>query len=99
MVQSREKQAGDLASVEWRGRTVAVRPERARLFLLSERGTDASLKAAPDVAARIEILDSLLMDCKDAVASVKEEIKTDQVSDEGGPSRAFFSQVEDVSSR
>lgn len=79
MVQTREKQAGELSTVEWRGRSVTVRPERARIFLLSERDTEASLKNAADIPSRIEVLETLLMDCKDAIASVKEEMKQDPV--------------------
>lgn len=79
MVQTREKQAGELSTVEWRGRSVTVRPERARIFLLSERDTDQALKNAVDITARIEVLETLLMDCKDAIAAVKEEMKQDPV--------------------
>ncbi|KAJ1526690.1 hypothetical protein ONE63_008270 [Megalurothrips usitatus] len=77
MVQTREKHAGEMSSVEWRGRTVTVRPERARIFLLAERDTDSNLKDSADISARIEILETLLMDCKDAIAAVKEEMKQD----------------------
>lgn len=77
MVQTREKQSGELSTVEWRGRSVTVRPERARIFLLSVRDNDQALKNAADIPARIEVLETLLMDCKDAIAAVKDEMKQD----------------------
>lgn len=87
MVQTREKHSGELSTVEWRGRSVTVRPERARIFLLSERDTDEALKNAADISARIEILETLLMDCKDAIAAVKEETKQDPaIKNRVGPS-------------
>lgn len=66
-----------LSEVEWRGRSVAVRSERVRVFLLAERALDASL--GQNVGDNIELLESHLMDCKDAIGTVKEEVKQDPV--------------------
>lgn len=78
MIQSKERHAEVLSEVTWRGRSVAVRSERVRVFLLAERALNASLKGS--VADRVEVLESHLMDCKDAIQTVKEEIKLDPVS-------------------
>jgi signal recognition particle subunit SRP68 len=57
-----------------------VRPERVRGFLLSEQQLDVSLGRATDNSAKITLLETLLMDCKDAIAAVRDEMKTDVVS-------------------
>jgi signal recognition particle subunit SRP68 len=56
-----------------------VRPERVRGFLLSEQQVDTSLGRATDNSAKIALLETLLMDCKDAIAAVKDEMKTEVV--------------------
>lgn len=63
--------------VEWRGRRVAVRPEKVRLFLIALQDLDRSVAAAPALEAKIDVLENILMDCKDAISAVKEEVKTD----------------------
>ncbi|XP_067006030.1 signal recognition particle subunit SRP68 [Anabrus simplex] len=84
IVQTRERRAEVLCEVEWRGRTFAVRPERVRLFLLSEQELDAAVERAVDSAAKITLFENFLMDCKDAISAVKDELKSDQ----SGKSRA-----------
>jgi signal recognition particle subunit SRP68 len=69
-----------LCDVEWRGHAIAVRPERVRGFLLSEKQLDTSLGRSADSASKITLLETLLMDCKDAIAAVRDEMKADQVS-------------------
>ncbi|XP_052866032.1 signal recognition particle subunit SRP68 [Anopheles cruzii] len=76
---------------EWRGRSVTVRPEKVRLFLLSTQELGKSIEKAKDVPAKIELLETVLIDCKDSIAAIKEEIKSDpklrplERSTDGGP--------------
>lgn len=63
--------------VEWRGRKVTVRPEKVRLFLIALQDLDKSVASADNVQAKIDILENILMDCKDAISAIKDEIKTD----------------------
>lgn len=63
--------------VEWRGRRVTVRPEKVRLFLIALQDLDKSVAGAQTVQAKIDILENILMDCKDAITAIKEEIKND----------------------
>ncbi|XP_046407107.1 signal recognition particle subunit SRP68 [Ischnura elegans] len=78
LTQTLEKRATVLEEVEWRGRKVAVRPERVRLFLMSERELGEALAHCPagDNAQKISLLEAHLMECKDAVQSVREELKS-----------------------
>lgn len=66
-----------LQTTEWRGRKMGVRPEKARLFLLSVQDLDKSIEKAKNFQAKIEILETVIMDCKDAITAIKEEIKQD----------------------
>lgn len=66
-----------LQTIEWRGRKVTVRPEKVRLFLLSAQELDKGLEKASKIDSKIELIERTLMDCKDAIQAVKEEIKQD----------------------
>lgn len=66
--------------VEWRGRRVTVRPEKVRLFLIALQDLDKSVASAPAVQNKIDILENILMDCKDAISALKDEIKNDPKS-------------------
>nr|CAD7264171.1 unnamed protein product [Timema shepardi] len=48
MAQTRERGTEVVSEVEWRGRSVPAKPERVRLFLLSEKEAEKSLKRASD---------------------------------------------------
>lgn len=75
--QSKSKSSDAMQTADWRGRKFTVRPARARLFLLSLQDIDKSVKKAESAAQKIEIIENMLMDCKDAILSVKDEIKQD----------------------
>lgn len=63
--------------MEWRGRRVTVRPEKVRLFLIALQDFDKSVASAPSAQAKIDILENILMDCKDAISAIRDEIKND----------------------
>lgn len=73
--QAREKQASTLSEVSWKGRTMAVKHEKVRLFLLRE--SESVQQDGGRGLARADQLDRLLMDCKDAIAIVREDLTTD----------------------
>lgn len=68
-----------MSEVRWRDHTIPVRNEKVRLFLLSEQELSESLNRAADQQTKITLIENLLMDCKDAIAVVKEELKGDAV--------------------
>ncbi|RVE44468.1 hypothetical protein evm_010872 [Chilo suppressalis] len=77
MAQAKESRSGVMHEVEWRGRRVTVRPEKVRLFLIALQDFDKSVANAHTVEAKIDILENILMDCKDAISAIKDEIKND----------------------
>lgn len=86
--QTKSQSSEALQTTEWRGRKVTVRPEKVRLFLLSIQDLDKSIEKAKSINSKIEIIENVLFDCKDAIAAVKDEIKQDpklRQSDNGGP--------------
>ncbi len=96
--QAREEQASTLQEVEWRGRKMAVRAEKVRVFLLREKEFGEELAAVEegDHAAKVEAHESLLMDCKDALQALRDELAEDpnfrqrQQTSEGPVSSTHF---------
>ena len=74
IAQTREKQAASLLEVTWRGRSVPVRSEKVRVFLLAVEGLEASLAKATENDARLSVYETILLDCKESILSLKEEL-------------------------
>lgn len=74
IAQTREKQAASLLEVTWRGRTVPVRLEKIRVFLLAYQGHDSSLGKASDFDEKLSAYETILLDCKEAIQSLKEDL-------------------------
>lgn len=90
--QTKTQSSETLQTTEWRGRKVTVRPEKVRLFLLSIQDLDKSVEQAKTPEAKIEIIENVLIDCKDAISAVKDEIKQDpklRQGDTGAPVTAI----------
>ena len=75
IAQTREKQAASLLEVTWRGRSVPVRSEKVRVFLLAVEGLEASLAKATDNDAQLSVYETVLLDCKESIQSLKEELQ------------------------
>lgn len=75
--QTKSQSSEALQTAEWRGRKVTVRPEKVRLFLLSIQELDKSIEKAKSSEAKIELIENVLFDCKDAISAVKDELKQD----------------------
>lgn len=84
--QTREKQAVTLSEVTWRGRTVPVKQEKVRLFLLNLKEVANNLSKAEDLDGKMSVYESLLMDCKDALQVLRDEIRLDPLSRPGNDS-------------
>lgn len=74
IAQTREKQAASLLELTWRGRTVPVRLEKIRVFLLAYQSLESTLSKATDSDAQLSVYETILLDCKEAIQSLKEEL-------------------------
>ncbi|XP_042880131.1 signal recognition particle subunit SRP68-like [Penaeus japonicus] len=96
LASARERQASTLSEVTWRGRTLAVKHEKVRLFLLNEGLIHEELENIESADKRVEMLDKLLMECKDALQLVRDDLKNDptfkprQQANEGAVSPLHF---------
>ncbi|CAB3371450.1 Hypothetical predicted protein [Cloeon dipterum] len=77
IAQTRDKRSQELSDVVWRGRTVPVKPDKVRPFLAADQELKEALDRAQDRQAKVTLIENLLMDCKDAIAAVKDELKND----------------------
>lgn len=76
MAQTRDS----LSEVTWRNRTVPVKNSRVRTFLLANRDFNSLLDKCTTLAEKSDSLEQHLMDCKDAMLAIRDDIKTEQVS-------------------
>ncbi|KAG1658623.1 Signal recognition particle subunit SRP68 [Nymphon striatum] len=91
--QTREKQTATLSTVTWMSRTVSVKHEKVRLFLLNVQECENEVGKSSSLEGKISLLDSLLMECKDSIQLLRDELKFDptfknragQVSSSGTP--------------
>ncbi|CAL1543670.1 unnamed protein product [Lymnaea stagnalis] len=77
--QTREKQAATLSEVTWRGRTVPVKVEAVRLFLLNMQDLNSELEVAESLDSRVSIYESILKQCIDAQQALRDTLQEDQV--------------------
>lgn len=77
--QSREKQANSYTELTWEGKTIPVKNELVRAFLLRVDDSEHELERAESFENKMTVFDQLLMECKDGLQSVKDEMKPDQV--------------------
>lgn len=93
VAQTKTEQTDAFQSTEWRGRKVTVRPAKVRLFLLSIQDLNKSVEKCKEYQAKIDIIENVLLDCKDAISALKDEIKSDpklRITQEGQLSSVQF---------
>ncbi|XP_055364908.1 signal recognition particle subunit SRP68 [Betta splendens] len=77
ITQARTKQAATMSEVEWRGRTVPVKIDKARIFLLGLADNEAAIAQATNEDTKEHLYETLLAECRDTIQAVREEIKTE----------------------
>lgn len=77
--QTREKQAATLSEVTWQGRTVPVKLEPVRLFLLNLQESSEEVEQAEGIENKISIYESVLKQCIDAQQVLRDSLQEDQV--------------------
>lgn len=71
---STQIQEANMKTIEWRSYRIQIRlPERVQLFLLSVQDLDKSLEQAKDLQAKIDMIETMLIDCKDSIQAAKDE--------------------------
>lgn len=70
-----EAQAQSGETVEWRNYKIQMRlPEKVRMFLLSLQDLDKSIEQGKTLQAKIDIVETVLIDCKDSIQAAKDEL-------------------------
>ena len=77
--QTREKQAGSLNEITWKGKSVPVKNELVRSFILHSHESTQEVERAENYESKMAVYDQLLMECKDGLQSLKDDMKPDQV--------------------
>uniref|UniRef100_A0A3Q3MBI1 Signal recognition particle subunit SRP68 n=1 Tax=Mastacembelus armatus TaxID=205130 RepID=A0A3Q3MBI1_9TELE len=77
ITQARTKQAATMSEVEWRGRTVPVKIDKARVFLLGLADNEAAIAQATNEETKEHLYETLLAECRDTIQAVREELKSE----------------------
>ncbi|XP_030637240.1 signal recognition particle subunit SRP68 [Chanos chanos] len=77
ITQTRAKQAATMSEVEWRGRIVPVKIDKARIFLLGLADNEAAIAQAANEETKERLYESLLAECRDTIQAVREELRID----------------------
>uniref|UniRef100_A0A8C4ZNH9 Signal recognition particle subunit SRP68 n=1 Tax=Gadus morhua TaxID=8049 RepID=A0A8C4ZNH9_GADMO len=75
ITQTRAKQAATMSEVEWRGRTLPVKIDKARIFLLGLADNEAAIAQASNEDTKEHLYETLLSECRDTIQAVREELK------------------------
>ncbi|XP_063052338.1 signal recognition particle subunit SRP68 isoform X1 [Engraulis encrasicolus] len=83
ITQTRAKQAATMSEIEWRGRVVPVKIDKARIFLLGLADNEAAIaQQAANEETKERLYETLLAECRDTIQAVREEIRIDVKSRE-----------------
>ncbi|XP_037545915.1 signal recognition particle subunit SRP68 [Nematolebias whitei] len=77
ITQARTKQAATMSEVEWRGRAVPVKIDKARIFLLGLADNEAAIAQAANEETKEHLYETLLAECRDTIQAVREELKSE----------------------
>ncbi|XP_069386482.1 signal recognition particle subunit SRP68 [Paralichthys olivaceus] len=77
ITQARTKQAATMSEVEWRGRVVPVKIDKARIFLLGLADNESAIAQATNEETKEHLYETLLAECRDTIQAVREELKSE----------------------
>lgn len=82
---SAQIQGANLETIEWRNHKIQIRlPEKVRLFLLSLQDLDKSIEQAKTLQNKIDIIETVLIDCKDSIQAAKDDFLKSDSARKGG---------------
>ncbi|KAI7808146.1 signal recognition particle subunit SRP68 [Triplophysa rosa] len=96
ITQTRAKQAAMMSEVEWRGRTVPVKIDKARIFLLGLADNETAIAQADNEETKERLYESLLVECRDTIQAVREELRTDVKQRERATENAESGKVSNI---
>ena len=77
---TQEKAATSLTEVGWLGKKVPVKSERLRVSLVKLQLVEGELGRAGEVGKKMEVYETILMECQDTMQIVREEITSETVN-------------------
>ena len=80
LAKTQEKTASSLSEVTWLGKKVPVKSERLRVSLVKLQLVEGELGRAEGAEAKMEVYETLLMECQDTMQVVRDELATETVS-------------------
>ncbi|KAA8595020.1 hypothetical protein FQN60_012155 [Etheostoma spectabile] len=84
ITQARTKQAATMSEVEWRGRSVPVKIDKARIFLLGLADNEAAIAQTANEETKEHLYETLLAECRDTIQAVREDLKSEAKQRERG---------------
>ncbi len=79
LAKTQDKAATSLTEVGWLGKKVPVRSERLRVSLVKLQLVEGELGRASEPGKKMEVYETLLMECQDAVQTLRDEITAETV--------------------
>ncbi|XP_014206574.1 signal recognition particle subunit SRP68 [Copidosoma floridanum] len=77
LITQRQENQASTEEIKWRGKSCGIAPPKAAALLMADSRLTSTLEKASGNQAKIDILEAHLIDCKDAIAAVREELKND----------------------
>lgn len=74
-LQAKEKRAEEIMEVKWQGMKIIIRNEKIKLFLISIKNLDETIAKAENTQGRIDLIEQMLVDCRDAVSIARDEVR------------------------
>ena len=79
LAKTQEKAATSLTEVTWLGKKVPVRSERLRVSLVKLQLVEGELGREAEAEKKMEVYETLLMECQDTMQLAREELATETV--------------------
>lgn len=79
--ETREKLASSFGEVTWRGQTIPIKTEKARIVIQRVQSRKEELMRESGEEEKLEVYDNMLMECRDVLLTLKEEITAEMKSE------------------
>lgn len=83
LAKTQEKAASSLTEITWLGKKVPVRSERLRVSLVKLQLVEGELGREGEAEKKMEVYETLLMECQDTMQLAREELTAETVKTTG----------------